>query len=109
MAVHTGHVLADPNGLSGRALILLFRLLDAPEFKDLFATTPIDFGLITSDRLYDDVIRHGPGLIDPEDYRGITVHSKETCARAWVHIPCPCLPGIYPARTDGLLTGSDNV
>jgi hypothetical protein len=87
MALHTGHVYRDPNGFTGRSLITLFRLLDAPEFKHVFTAAAADLALITSDEVYQDVIRHGPGLIDPDAYRPIEARSKETCVRAWVQAP----------------------
>jgi hypothetical protein len=64
-----------------------FRLLEAPAFKAAFAATHCELGFVVSDRLYDDVIRHGPGLIDPDLYDAISVSLKETQARAWVHFP----------------------
>ncbi|GLY88162.1 hypothetical protein [Actinoallomurus iriomotensis] len=87
MALHAGHVHFDPYGVAGRTLVHAFRLLEAPAFKTAFAATGRELGCVVSDRLYDDVIRHGPGLIDPDLYDAISVSVKETEARAWVHFP----------------------
>ncbi|GAA4617364.1 hypothetical protein GCM10023195_77510 [Actinoallomurus liliacearum] len=84
MAVHAGPVRFDPNGASGQALIHLFRLLEAPAFKNAFDTTRSSFAIAVSHRLYEDVVRHGPGLIDPTTYRPITITLKETQAPAWI-------------------------
>ncbi|GAA4485176.1 hypothetical protein GCM10023191_009380 [Actinoallomurus oryzae] len=87
MALHAGHVHFDAYGVAGQTLVHAFRLLEAPTFKTAFAATGRELGCVVSDRLYDDVIRHGPGLIDPDLYHAISVSVKETEARAWVHFP----------------------
>jgi hypothetical protein len=87
MALHAGHVHFDAYGVAGQTLVHAFRLLEAPAFKSAFAATRCELGFVVSDRLYDDVIRHGPGLIDPDLYDAISVSLKETEARAWVHFP----------------------
>lgn len=87
MALHTGHVHFDPYGVTGQTLVHAFRLLEAPAFKAAFAATRCELGFVVSDRVYDDVIRHGPGLIDPDVYDAIGVSLKETEARAWVYFP----------------------
>jgi hypothetical protein len=87
MALHAGHVHFDAYGVAGRTLVHAFRLLEAPAFKTAFAATGRELGFVASDRLYDDVIRHGPGLIDPEPYEPISVSVKETETRAWIYVP----------------------
>jgi len=95
MALHTGHVCFDEYGVAGQTVVHAFRLLEAPAFKTAFAATRCELGFVVSDRLYDDVIRHGSGLIDPDLYDAINVSLKETEARAWVYFP----PGaVRPAR-----------
>jgi hypothetical protein len=90
MALHAGHVRFDEHGVAGHALIHVFRMLEAPTFKTAFAASGSELGLIASDRLYEEVIRHGPGLIDPGVYEPVHVSVKETRTQAWVHFP----PGI---------------
>ncbi|MFI0451800.1 hypothetical protein [Actinomadura sp. 6N118] len=47
-AIHAGFVKADPYGVGGRAVLHLFRLLDAPTFKTaLENNNHADLGLIT--------------------------------------------------------------
>jgi class 3 adenylate cyclase len=87
MAVHTGQVRFDAHGVAGQALVHAYRLLEAPVFKTMLASTRGELGLIVSDRVYDDVIRHATGLIEPELYDDVTVSLKETLTRAWVHVP----------------------
>jgi hypothetical protein len=93
-ALHAGQVYNDAHGLAGTAVNHAFRLLEAEEFKRTLSTTDAELAFITSDTLYDDVVRHGrPGLIDPDGFAEVTVHTKETEARAWIH-----LPGMGPPR-----------
>lgn len=87
MAVHAGPVHLDGNGLTGHAVIHLFRLLDAPSFKQLIAGSTADLGLIVSAEFYRDVICHNIGLIDAADYRPLSVMLKETSCTAWTHLP----------------------
>jgi hypothetical protein len=84
MAIHAGYVRYDRDGASGRDLIHLFRLLDAQEARNRLATSHAEFVLITSDYLYEEVIRHGPSLIEPAAYQHVTIANKETIAPAWI-------------------------
>lgn len=87
MVVHTGQVRFDDHGVAGQAIVHAFRLLEAPVLKAAFGATRSELSLVVSERVYDDVIRHAPGLIEPELYDDVTVAVKETLARAWVHVP----------------------
>ncbi|TDD75421.1 LuxR C-terminal-related transcriptional regulator [Actinomadura rubrisoli] len=87
IAVHAGHVFADGHGLSGHALIMLFRMLDAPEFKRAFAERDCDLGLITSETVFNEVVRHGVGILDEADFTGITVLVKDSSFHAWARWP----------------------
>jgi hypothetical protein len=102
MAVEAGFVQFDGHGAAGLAVIHLFRLLDASSFKALLQAEPADLGLITSNYLYEEVVRFGPGTIDPFSFQQITVVNKETHGPAWVWLPPP------PVRdgTDRPATGS---
>jgi len=84
-AVHAGHVHFDRHGVAGHALVHLFRLLDAPMFKD--ACGGAELGLVASDYLYDAVIRHGYGPINPSSYHPVRMSVKETQALAWIGKP----------------------
>ena len=87
MAVHSGQVHRDSNGLAGEAVVHLFRLLDATAAKDSLAATGAELALVVSSYLHQTVIRHGCGLIDPAGFRSIDVTVKQTRTRAWLHIP----------------------
>lgn len=87
MAVHAGYIHVDPHGVSGQAIIRLFRMLEAPEFKRVFAAAGTELGLITSDYLYDELIGQCPGLIEPSAYLPVEVSLKETHTLAWASFP----------------------
>ncbi|MFI0453731.1 hypothetical protein [Actinomadura sp. 6N118] len=89
VGIHAGFVKADHYGVAGRAILHLCRLLDAPAFKTALETSQSDVGLITSDYLYQEVVRDGPGLIDPATFTPISVNAKETRGRAWIYLPPP--------------------
>ncbi|MFC5180630.1 hypothetical protein [Actinomadura harenae] len=83
MAVHSGHVENDPYGLVGGAVNHLFRLLDAPLFREVATRSGAELSMIVSDRLYEEV-RSGCGVLFPELYRQVTVSCKETSAQGWM-------------------------
>lgn len=92
MAVHSGPVYADANGRVGRCLVHLFRMLEAPEFKHTVTASGADLGVVTSDRLYHDVIEPSRATMDLGTYQPIDVVLKETHSPAWVYVP-----GVPPA------------
>jgi hypothetical protein len=87
LAVHTGVVRSDAEGLVGTAVNHTFRILEAPQLKQALRRTGADVALITSERVYDDVIRHGLGLADPAEFHQIELRVKETVAAAWMTLP----------------------
>jgi hypothetical protein len=87
VAVHTGVVHFDGNGLVGTAVNLAFRLLEAEQLKLTLSETGADLALIVSIRVYDDVIRHGLGLVDPSEYQRVVIDVKETVMPAWIMVP----------------------
>lgn len=86
-ALHAGHVYRDGNGLVGEAVNHTFRLLEASDLKKALEVPGTDLAFITSDALYGEVVRHGPGGIDPRTFHPVDVAEKETRARAWIHLP----------------------
>ncbi len=84
IALHIGDVCWDGRGLVGTAVNHVFRLLDAPALKAALSAPGTCLAFIASARVYEDVIRHGPGLVDPGDYRQEDVRVKETTATGWI-------------------------
>jgi hypothetical protein len=87
MAVHAGFVYRDEHGLSGEAIVRLYRLLDAPAFKDAVISQRAVLGLLVSQYIYDNAVRHSLGLIDSDSYRKLLIVNKETTTEAWLHLP----------------------
>jgi hypothetical protein len=81
LAVHSGLVAHDPYGVSGRALIELFRLLDARTFKNVVARSGRPLGVILSERFHADARTYG-GMADADAYHAVRVRSKETRIQA---------------------------
>jgi hypothetical protein len=86
LAVHTGQVHRDAHGVAGRALVHLFRLLEASSFKKALARTAADLGLIVSEQLYADAGGRS-GLFNPDAYRPLSIRCKETRTRGWAWFP----------------------
>jgi hypothetical protein len=87
MAIHSGYVHHDPNGMAGEAVVHLFRLLEASQLKTALAVTGAEVAVIVSSYVHETVVQHGPGLIDPATFHPVDVDVKQTHARAWAHIP----------------------
>lgn len=87
MAVHHGRVYSDAHGVAGHAAIHVFRLLEAPTFKNTLRAADTDLAMIVSDQLYTDVTRRG-GLLYPNAYQQLHITNKETRdAPAWLWLP----------------------
>jgi hypothetical protein len=86
-AVNAGYVREDRHGVSGRTLNDLYRLLDAPAYKRLLDAHNADLGLITSDRVHQDLIEDNPDLPGPGTFLPTPVTVKETVTTAWVWLP----------------------
>ena len=83
VAVDVGPVVTDIMGVSGEAIIVTARLVDAPTLKAAIAKSGANLGVITSAFVYETVIRHGR---DPAGYRQIQVDVKESRIPAWMQI-----------------------
>jgi hypothetical protein len=87
VAVNTGQFEHDDNGLVGAAVNHTFRILEARQLKDALRDSGAQLALVVSERVHEDVVRHGRGLVDPDDYRRVDISVKETTAAAWIRIP----------------------
>lgn len=86
MAVHHGSVLHDAHGVTGSDLILLYRLLDAPAFRQALNAPGAQpgLGMIISDSLYRKTAGTSPH-VNPAAYRRLTITCKELRhSRAWL-------------------------
>ncbi|MGI8329933.1 effector-associated domain 2-containing protein [Actinomadura scrupuli] len=97
VAVHTGEAHWDGRGIVSTAVNHTFRILDAQPFKDALRASGSHLALIVSQQVYDDVVRHGRGLIDPGEYHKVGISVKETASTAWIRVPGPNAPRAEPS------------
>jgi hypothetical protein len=83
-AVHAGPVHDDPDGVTGATMVHLARLLDAQPLREHLAVTSADLAMLVSDSLYDQIVRHDYGLMDPASFHPVDVQVKETHTRGWL-------------------------
>jgi hypothetical protein len=95
VAVNVGEAHADDHGVVSTALTHAFRLLDAAPLKEAVAAAETGIAVIVSERVFDDVVGHGRGRVDPGDYYRVDVEVKETTAGAWIMVP-GTRPGAAP-------------
>jgi hypothetical protein len=87
MGVHVGQLTFSPTGMSGTALTRLTDMVEAPAFVRAFTESAVEFGLVASDYMYDEVIRYEPGLIEAAAYDQIKVPTGHAHECAWAHFP----------------------
>ncbi|WP_399887549.1 hypothetical protein ACGH7X_23260 [Streptomyces sp. BBFR51] len=83
-----GPFTPDSHGFSGAAVDLACRIGNCAEAKAVLTALP-DAPLLVAvtDRLYQDVVRHGGRWIEPEHYRRYGVRLKEGERQAWFTVP----------------------
>ncbi|MBP2323007.1 tetratricopeptide (TPR) repeat protein [Kibdelosporangium banguiense] len=87
LAVHAGEVSMDDHGLSGTDLVVACRLLVAEQLRTSLRHSPVPLAAIVSDGIYDGIVRHCYGDIDPANYHPVPVSVKRTRLQAWIHLP----------------------
>ncbi|MCP2260898.1 hypothetical protein LX15_004618 [Streptoalloteichus tenebrarius] len=88
MAAHAGEVHRDAEGWAGADLNLACRLVDsAAAHRALHRAPDADLVVLVSSPMYDAVVRHGYGGIEPSRYHPVEVGEKEVRTTAWVHVP----------------------
>jgi CRP-like cAMP-binding protein len=83
VAVNVGPVATDVVGVSGEAIIVTARLVEAPQFKEAMETSQVSLGIIASAFIYENVIRHDLGLTG---YSPVQVDVKESSFPAWMNL-----------------------
>jgi hypothetical protein len=86
VALHAGEVQYDDHGVTGAAIILAFRLLDAAPFKAALAASSRVLALIVSPWFYDEVVRNAAAGTSVA-YRPVWVVVKETATTGWIALP----------------------
>jgi hypothetical protein len=85
VAVSVGPVISDM-GVSGEAIIVAARLVDAPRFKEAVAASTASLGVIVSSFVYETVIRHSADPRELASYSQVLVELKEFSATAWMKL-----------------------
>ena len=103
LAVNVGPVVSDAMGVSGEAIIIAARLVEAPSFKEALATSKANLGIIASPFVYEAVIRHSADWHDMASYSQVMVEVKESATTAWMKLfnavgPSPA--AAYPAVSE---------
>ena len=86
VAVEVGPIEEDEDGVSGKSIIDVSRMLDAPAFKRAISTEGSVLGVIVSPFIYDSAIKHGGGALDSAMFCEVPVEVKETRTTAWMHL-----------------------
>jgi class 3 adenylate cyclase len=81
VAVNVGPIVSDQMGISGEAIILASRLVEAPRFKKAMAKSGASLGIIASTFVYESVIRHSRSMAV---YSQVQVNVKESRIPAWM-------------------------
>ncbi len=111
LAVNVGPVVTDMSGVSGEAIIVAARLVEAPRFKTALAESTGALGVIASPFVYENVVRHGTDPDDVASYCQVPVEVKESDTTAWMKLfgvwsPSPLAPRpSAPGTRQSLLTG----
>jgi len=99
LALNVGPVVSHMDGVSGEAIIVAARLVEAPDFKDALAASTASLGVIASPFVYETVVRHGSDPREVASYCEVPVEVKETDTTAWMRLfaaPEPSPHALYP-------------
>jgi hypothetical protein len=83
VAIDVGPVVSDAMGVSGEAIIVTARLIEAPLLKNAMDQGGASLGIIASPFIYKSVVRHGPYV---EGYSEVRVDVKESSIVAWMKL-----------------------
>ncbi|TDD38161.1 tetratricopeptide repeat protein [Actinomadura sp. KC06] len=86
LALHAGEIHHDDHGVTGTAINLAFRLLEAAPLKLALADSSGTLAMVASQWFFDEVIRHTPGSAS-SSYRQVPIVVKETRTSAWICRP----------------------
>ena len=97
LAVNVGPVVSHMGGVSGEAIIVAARLVEAPSFKRALTESNASLGVIASPFVYETIVRHGSDPREMASYFQVPVEVKETSTTAWVKLfadpePSPAVP-----------------
>ena len=88
VVLHAGDVHRDQWGPFGEDLDVAFRLLDAPEVKELRSHTPDPLFLVISESIYWTIVSHDyPGIDKPSFAQVTTVNVRNRLYHGWAAKP----------------------
>jgi Cyclic nucleotide-binding domain len=85
LALNVGPVVSDM-GVSGEAIIVAARLVEAPRFKEAIMKSTASLGVIASPFVYETAIRHSTNPLDVASYTEVPVEVKESDTTAWMKL-----------------------
>ena len=68
VAVNVGPVFSDFRGMTGEAIVVVDRLVDAPALKEAIPASAASLGIITSPFVYENIIKHTDDQAGPRAY-----------------------------------------
>jgi CRP-like cAMP-binding protein len=86
IAVDVGPVTSDTIGVSGEAIIIAARMLEAPIFKAAIGVGTANLGVIASRFVYDTAIKHSLNALDLAGYSQVLVEVKGLTIPAWMKL-----------------------
>ena len=86
LAVNVGPVVSHMGGVSGEAIIVAARLVEAPSFKRALNESTASLGVIASPFVYETIVRHGSDPREVASYFQVPVEVKETSTTAWMRL-----------------------
>ena len=85
-ALHVGPVGMDAEGLTGQAVLVAARIVEAPVLKERLAAEHADLIFAASDYVYDHVVRSCTGRLDFTAFDQMQCQVKQLHISAWVHL-----------------------
>jgi class 3 adenylate cyclase len=86
LAINVGPVFSDTAGVSGEAITVASRLLEAPSFKETVTDSAASLGIVISPFVYETFIRPGPDLSEVASYIQVPVEVRGSSTTAWMKV-----------------------
>jgi hypothetical protein len=85
LAINVGPVFGDNAEVSGEAIVVASRLLEAPHFEDAIVESTI-LAIVISPFAFETVIRPGPDLNEVASYTQMPVEVRGSSTTAWMKV-----------------------
>ena len=86
LAINVGPVFGDAASVSGEAITVASRLLEAPYFKEAAVDSAASLGIVISPFVYETFIRPGPDLSEVASYIQVPVEVRGSSTIAWMKL-----------------------